>query len=1003
MNDDMKYWRSLEDRAEGSVTDPHRFREFEPGAETLELNDVDRRSFFGIMGASAALAGSTLTSGCVRKGVQHILPYTKRPEHMIPGEPLYYRTSWAMGDTVLGLHVKSQDGRPIKVAGNPEHPLSKGASNEFAQASVLDVYDPDRIQKPTKDGVEISLDEAWKAFDAQIATLRSGDGAGLAILLDGEPSPTRRRLLKSVADKLPKAQIFRHDWANNAAARAGLDSVGMAGHTFYSDATAANVVVALDTDCFSDGDGVLFSRGFANGRKLKKASDKMNRLYAVEGKFSTAGANADHRLRVPSSHVGEFLRTVAGLISPDSDPSLQSEITNRAASKDGGIAHDARFTKFAKAVADDLLANKGASLVMVGERQPAWVHALAHYVNHALGNVGKTVFYAKNQEAEAGTLAELVDAIGSDSVNTLVVLGPNPVYDAPSDLKFAEAFKKIPTTFAFSSLHSETTKSASWAMPKAHYLEAWGDIIANDGTVSIQQPLVAPLFWGVSTIEVLTRILGTQTPNGHDEVRITQTTGKVTAESAWRRMIHSGIVSLGTSVTPAFTWTGLASALKTTSNALLPGKPSLDSMELILAHDAAVFDGRFGNNGWLQEAPDPITKVTWDNTLQLSPKTAKELGVKSEDLVAVTVGDATVNLPVFVTPGTADYVAVTSVGYGRKLGVVAEGAGFDVNPLRKSTSPHVVTGARLKATGETYELACTQDHHTMVEPITGRKRPVVRETTLADYRKDPDWVESYEMLPKEKIKSLWKQPNRTDGHQWGMVIDLNACTGCNACVVACQAENNIPIVGKERVLQGREMHWIRIDRYFTGTEDEPQAVMQPVACSHCETAPCENVCPVAATVHSVDGLNDMAYNRCIGTRYCANNCPFKVRRFNFFNFQKENQEMAPMLGMQKNPDVTIRFRGVMEKCTYCTQRIQAAKIKAKRERPDGRVLDGEIVTACEDVCPSGAITFGDINDPESRVSKLKKSDRNYELLRELNLHSRTTFLARVRNPNPALV
>jgi molybdopterin-containing oxidoreductase family iron-sulfur binding subunit len=1003
MNDDLKYWRSLEDRAEGPVTDPHRFREFDPGAETLELNDVDRRSFFGIMGASAALAGTAMTSGCVRKGVQNILPYTKRPEHLIPGEPLYFRTSWALGDTVLGLHVKSQDGRPIKIAGNPDHPMSLGATNEFAQASVLDVYDPDRIQKPMKAGEEASWDDAWEELDAAFATLRGDEGAGLAILLDGEPSPTRRRLLADVAAKLPKARVYRHDWANNDAARAGLDAVGLTGHSFYVNAKTANVVVALDTDCFSDGDGVLFSRGFANGRKLQKSTDKMNRLYAVEGRFSTAGANADHRLRVPSSHVGEFLRTIAGLIAPNAPAPLKAELVNRASSESGKGAHDARFEKFAKAVADDLLANKGASLIMVGERQPAWVHSLAHFVNQALGNTGKTVFYAKNEQSKLGTLAQLVADISAGAVSSLVVLGPNPVYDAPADLKFVEAFKSVKHTYAFSSLHSETSKEASWALPLAHYLESWGDHQANDGTVSIQQPLIAPLFWGVSPIEVLSRILGNKAPNGHDEVRKTQVAGKPKADLLWRRMVHSGIAYVGAHTTPKFAWAGLRTALTEAGSRLKPVKPSIDSIELILTHDASVFDGRYANNGWMQEAPDPITKVTWDNTLQLSPNTAKELGVKSEDLVSVTVGSATVNLPVFVTPGTADYVAVTSVGYGRKLGVVAEAAGVDVSPLRTTTAAHIIQGAKLKAVGETYELACTQDHHTMVEPITGRKRPVVRETNLADYRKNPDWVESYEMLPKEKIKSLWKQPNRTDGNQWGMVIDLNACTGCNTCVIACQAENNIPIVGKERVLQGREMHWIRIDRYFTGSEDEPQAVMQPISCSHCETAPCENVCPVAATVHSVDGLNDMAYNRCIGTRYCANNCPFKVRRFNFFNFQKENKEMAPMFGMQKNPDVTIRFRGVMEKCTYCTQRIQAAKIKAKRERPDGLVRDGDIVSACEDVCPSGAITFGDINDPESRVSKLKRSDRNYELLRELNLHSRTTFLARIRNPNPALV
>jgi molybdopterin-containing oxidoreductase family iron-sulfur binding subunit len=1019
-----QYWRSLE----SLETDPELLdktqTKFEP---ELELTGLGRRSFLGITGATLALGGLTSLTGC-RKPQEKIIPYARRPEDVVPGKPRYFATSALIGGSVMGLLVESQEGRPTKVEGNPQHPFSGGATNAWAQASVLDLYSPDRSQKPVKSGgssADWNWKEAlWREVDRFIAE-RFGElhgkneGAGLALLLGETRSPTLRALYGQLGKKFPKARLYRHDAAHPGNALAGAAMVGVTGGRPMPALERAQVIVALDSDFLaSEGDAVRNTRQFADGRRVTGPADKMNRLYAIEPAFTVTGAKADHRLQLRGSEIGAFLAAVAGQLFASGFPAPPA-----AAAVVAKLGRPAQMHgKWVAALAKDLGAHQGSSVVIVGERQPAWVHALANLVNAALGNVGRTTTFVPYAGPPAGTIGELAAAIGKKEVETLVMLGGNPAYDAPADLEFAKRIAEVPVSVHHSMFRDETSKLVTWHIAASHYLEAWGDLEATDGTTGIQQPLIAPLFGTLSEIELIARIIGAPTHSGHDLVRAHWASRGITGdfETTWRRWLHDGVmteVATGTAV-PAFSFAPLADAL--------PAAPAKGGLELVFQLDPSVYDGRYAGNAWMQELPDPITKLTWDNAALMGPATAARLEVKSRDLVEITLGGRTLQIAVFVTPGVAADTVVLPLGYGRTAGAqVAMGRGFNTYTLRATSGLHFASGATVKKVKGSYTLASTQDYGsltptTRVEPglVTQPQgfapRPILRETTLEAYRKDPTFVLKAEVMPKEKIKSLfvephaWKQPPGKDPipQQWGMSIDLNTCTGCNACAVACQSENNIGVVGKERVLQGRELSWIRMDRYYSGTPEDPKVSMQPMPCQQCENAPCETVCPVNATAHSPEGLNDMAYNRCIGTRYCANNCPYKVRRFNYFNFTNENDAAMPLLAMQRNPDVTVRFRGVMEKCTYCTQRISEAKIVAKRDgdgRVPGRVPDGAIVPACAQVCPAKAIVFGDISDPQSEISQRKKMDRDYAVLQELNTVPRTTYLAGLRNPNPELV
>lgn len=1047
-----RYWRSLDDLGKSPSFQRHLHREFPAeNADELEMDGMSRRTFVGLMGASTALAGAGL-SGCVRKPAQYILPYANRPEDLIPGNPRYFASALQIGGHVQGVLVESQDGRPTKIEGNPQHPASMGRTTGGVQAAILDLYDTDRSRGAVIDGAPATLGaaiEALPALDAQTA-----------ILVDGTKSATQNALLALAVRG--GAKVFRTGADVPFHQEAGLAMVGAENLAPVYDTSAAKVLVALDSDFLASGpNSVAHAAGFGAGRRPDDGAAGMNRLYAVEPAFTPTGASADNRYQLPAGQIGAFATALAGAVLNGGGSAPGASAGQFTASVD-----DPRFQQWVSAVSTDLLANRGRSLVVVGDRQPAFVHALGALLNAALGNVGATVNYRPSDVARGGSLRDLAAAIEGGSVSKLVILGANPVYAAPGDIDFGALMAGLETSVHVGFHYDETGRAAKVHIPQSHALEAWGDLVAADGTAAIVQPLIEPLFASYSSIEVLSYLVGAPNHDGLTLVKEywgTATGGLGLGDSNWRRWLHDGVIER-TERQAAANWSfgSLGGQLGET-----PAMPTSGSLQAVFAVDNKVFDGRFANNAWLQELPDPISKITWDNAALINPVTARALNIPfgnsaeptdgdryEEDsnipstlrggleapMVTVTVNGKSLELPAVVVPGVAENTVLLPIGYGRQFGTVASVAGFPTHDLQSAEGEWIASGATLTRSRGSYPIATTQDHGSM------EGRPLIREATVTEYADNPHFVDDLELMPGGKLYSLWdvdhlphddhggghgddhgdshgddhgdghgdshaaaaeRDPGQqyweTDPQQWGMSIDLTSCIACGACSIACQAENNISVVGKERVLEGREMAWIRLDRYFAGDPANPEVRMQPVACMHCENAPCEQVCPVAATTHGPQGTNDMAYNRCIGTRYCANNCPYKVRRFNFFNFSRENDERNPLLRMQKNPDVTVRFRGVMEKCTYCIQRINHARIEAKVNRPDGMVQDGTIVTACEQACPTGGIVFGNVADPHSRVSQLRAKDRDYALLSWVNSHPRTTYLAKISNPNPELV
>lgn len=995
--------------------------------------EVGRRGF---LKTGALGAGALGLSACIRRPEENILPFVQGPEYVIPGIPLHFATVTARGGDALGLLVTSHEGRPTKVEGNPAHPGSLGATDMRAQQMIWDLYDPDRSQGPARfegdalsDVTYAELDEAIRGLVAQHE--RDG-GRGLRVLMQPTNSPTMLRLQQRFLQKFPEAKIHTYASVNDDEVRAGGKlAYGLDVVPTY-DFSRADVVLTLDSDILgSDPGSIKAQKGFGARRTPTNPDrDHMLRLYAVEGTVSVTGAAADHRLRVPAQDCGRFLKALA------------AALTTRGVAGLGAIGDalrteaDAHWTAFIDALADDLAGQDGSnrtqagrSMVVVGPRQPAWVHALGHAINHALGAVGGAVQLYPVLDPERGrcvdSLRELVSEL--DSVQTLLILGGNPAYDGPADYPLASALRREGLTTIHASIHrDETSTRSSWHIPLAHELEAWGDQRAVDGTVAIQQPLIAPLFHGRSEIEVLAMFAGERNWRGHHQVRRTlraRSASPVAFERRWRQALHAGLVAgsrQASATPPAVESAAIAGAI---GEAPAAEALSSSNLEVQFIADPCLFDGRFANNLWALETPDPMTKIVWDNAAVMSRATRDELGLRNGDMVRLSKGDATIELPVWGLPGHADHSITVMLGWGRTeagrygnkqtwpgLGPEPnwDAGGFDVHPLRGTEGFGFVSGVQLTKAGGTYELIQTQTHGYM------EGRPIAIDATLEEYREEPEFA-SYRTV-ELTTGPLWEEVDYEPREvatgrtlkKWGMVIDLSACTGCGVCTAACQAENNIPCVGKQEVKRGREMAWLRIDRYFTGEDrDDPGFALQPVGCQHCEEAPCENVCPVNATAHSPEGLNDMAYNRCIGTRYCANNCPYKVRRFNYLDWHSHlddpwgtHGDFPEIKQMAFNPNVTVRSRGVMEKCTYCVQRIQEAKIAARRERRTMR--DGDVVMACEAACPTGAIIFGDLNDPGSRVARADAVNRRYKLLAEVGAQPRTTFLGKIRNPNPRL-
>jgi molybdopterin-containing oxidoreductase family iron-sulfur binding subunit len=970
-----KYWRSLDHLADAPAFREWVEREFPSSAADM-LDGNSRRTVLKLMAASFGLAGLT---ACTRP-VKHALPFSKGVEDFIPGQAYFYSTAMQLGGQVSGLLVETHDGRPTKIEGNPDHPASLGAATAMQQASVLSLYDPDRSGKVLEKGAESS----WPKFEAAVKALSLGDGSGLRFLSETVTSPSLAALRTQALAKFPKAKWVEYEALSRENERAGMVQAFGQELNVHPQFDKAKVILALDSDFLGlDSATPLATKQYSKRRRVELESDleKVNRLYAVESQFSITGANADHRLRMRAAEVKQFAIDLASSLG-----ALPGAL-NVLNSAD-------KRAKFLAAVGKDLKAAGSEALVVAGPRQPASVHALAHLINQSLGSLGTTSTFTKPEasKAESGTgaLKALAGEMSSGQVSTLVILGGNPAYAAPADVAFAAALAKVANSIHLGSDDDETAAAAVWHVPEAHYLESWGDVATADGVVSIQQPMIEPLYGGRTSAEIVALLIGAKDQRAYDIVKNFWTAQWPAAsrEQSWRKAVHDGLVA---SAKPAEAVKPSLDAKKIAAAIAAEPKASLSGIEVAFVPSSAAWDGRFANNGWMQEAPDPITKMVWGNAAMMSPATARAQNLKNGDVVTLSRSNYKLEAAVMIQPGHADQAVTISLGYGRtRCGRVGKDVGFNANLIRTSDGFWFAPDFALAATGKTHVHATTQEHGSM------EGRPLVREASVAEYQKNPKFAEEMSELPE--LQSIYPQVTYKTGNQWGLAIDLTACTGCNACVVACQAENNIPVVGKDQVLRGREMHWLRMDRYFTGPEDDPQVVEQPIPCMQCENAPCENVCPVAATTHSPEGLNDMAYNRCVGTRYCLNNCPFKVRHFNFLNFHKHQPEI---LSMVSNPDVTVRMRGVMEKCTYCVQRIQETKIKAKIE---GRraIKDGEIVTACQQTCPAEAIVFGNINDPESRVSKLKKQERNYAMLAELDVRPRTTYLAKLRNPNPEL-
>jgi MoCo/4Fe-4S cofactor protein with predicted Tat translocation signal len=983
------FWRSLEELAEGPEFRDYLEHEFPEQADTW-ADPVSRRKFLKLMGASFALAG---LAACARQPEEKIVPYVQAPEELIPGQPLYYATALPFRGYGLGVLVRSDMGRPNKVEGNPQHPASLGAADIFAQASVLALYDPDRAQVVRFAG-EISTWENFTAAAARAleeAGLRDGDG--LRLLTRTVTSPTLAGQIRGFLSQFPQARWHQWEGVNRDSVRLGArQAFGEFVEVRYRF-DRADVILALDSDFLTEEPGsVRYARDFAARRRVRQGGSlEMNRLYAVEGMPTVTGAMADHRLPLRPGAIPLFARELARRLGVPGAGSPKSG--SEAATPFLGLAE---AEKWLAETARDLQAHRGSSLVVPGERQPAAVHALAHAINQALGNAGRTVVYTNPVEVDPTDQLQSIRDLAADmdagKVQLLIILDGNPVYDAPADLDFAARLAKVRTRIHFSLYANETAELCHWHVPATHPLETWSDVRAWDGTATILQPLIAPLYDGRSAHEFVAALSGTPDARSHDIVKESWRRMRPSSnfEMFWKRTLNDGFVAdtafpeKAVALRPFETDEAEAGA----QSAAHPPQPG--SLELVFRPDPCVWDGRFANNGWLQELPKPITKLTWDNAVHLGPGTAERLGIDKGDVLILTVAGRSLRAPAWIVPGHPDGAVTVHLGYGRtRAGRVGDGAGFNAGLLRRSDGLETASGLELQKTGEKYALASTQTHQNM------EGRELVRVATLAQFLKKPGFAQAMgePVFPEETLYPGFPY----EGYKWGMSIDTNACIGCNACVVACQSENNSPVVGKEQVLAQREMHWIRIDRYFAGSLESPRMYAEPVPCMHCENAPCELVCPVGATVHSTEGLNEMIYNRCVGTRYCSNNCPYKVRRFNFLLY---SDEKTPSRALLYNPNVTVRTRGVMEKCSYCVQRIAAAKIDSEKEMR--RIKDGEVVPACAQTCPTEAIVFGDMNDRNSRVSLLKAQPLDYGLLTELNTRPRTTYLAKLRNPNPAL-
>jgi molybdopterin-containing oxidoreductase family iron-sulfur binding subunit len=1020
-----QFWRSLDELADSPAFQELVGREFPAGASELQ-DPVTRRTFLKLAGASLALAGLSGCTAAIRAPQEKVAPYARAPYNQQPGIPQFYATAMTLDGYALGVAARSYDGRPVKLEGNPNHPASLGATDAYTQAEILQLYDPDRPESVLFNGRISTYDQFLGALSPVMQLQRTLQGQGLRILTGTVTSPSLAAQLAELLTAMPAAKWIQYEPVGRTNTYEGARlAFGEVVETRYK-LDQARVILSLDADFVADGPGrVRYARDWINGRRVIEGVEEVSRLYIIEPVLSNTGIVADNRLRAKAAEVGQLGAAIASALGVAGAP--QGSVPEAAAA-------------FVNAVVEDLRAAGAQAVVLVGEYQPPAVHALGHAINAALGAVGTTVEYsdpvmanAANASDQNARLRELAADLNAGTVEVLVVLDSNPVFTAPADLNFADAMTKARLRVVNGYYADETAALADWFVPGTHFLESWGDARAYDGTTTIVQPVILPLYGGHNAHNVLSALLGQITQSDFDVVQGFWQTQSGLEGEAFDTFLKG---SLNNGVVPN---TALPARPVTLAANIAYNLPApAEGLELVFRPDPSIYDGRYANNGWLQELPKPVTKLTWDNAALVSPSTAirllnlpfspNELATEDNELaqrnlerltqsngtlIELRYQGRTLAMPIWIVPGHAENTVTVTFGYGRgeAAGRVGAETGFNTYSLRTSDAPWFGPGLEVRVPGGSYELVSTQNHWTL------EGRDIVREGVFARWREDPKYI-SKEVYKEEYGKdtpgpgtdgyiSVLPGANGNPlpgfdysvGNQWGMVVDLTACIGCNACVTACQAENNIPVVGKAEVAKGREMHWIRIDRYFAGSNfDNPETYVQPMMCQHCEQAPCELVCPVVATAHDAEGLNNMVYNRCVGTKYCSNNCPYKVRRFNFFQYQDTNIESYKLM---RNPDVTVRNRGVMEKCSFCVQRISSVRIRAKVEgqRP---IQDGEVITACAQACPTQAIIFGDINNPDSQVAKYKKQGHNYSVLAFLNVLPRTSYLARVRNPNEAL-
>ena len=994
-NNEFGYWKSLKD-----ISSEEDYNRFLKQSDHNEDNGLSRRNFLSLIAASVALAG---LEGC-KKPVQKIIPYVEAEIGTIPGIPKYYASTIPWKNNALGVVIENHDERPVKVEGNEKHPSTLGKSNAFSQASTIEMYDPDRARGVKYDGKKVD----WSEYLKFAKDINKGDGKGLAVLMQESSSPTIKSIQNDFKTKFPSASWVSYESVNNENLYKGIEKAFSKKLQPIYRLENAQIIVSLGSDFLGvDDNNIYNTRKFAQNRDIVDENSTMNRLYVAESSITSTGSSADHRLNIPQHEMESILAE------------LSYEL------KKLGLSVDANKVKssnnlWIKAAAEDLMSNRGDSIILGGSQLSPEFHQLIALLNNQLNAPVDYYPLSLSQVSSLADFKSLCDDIKNNKIKNLIILGANPVYDSPSDFNFGDLLKNVPNSVHLTNILDETSKLCSWNIAMTHYFECWGDAMSYDGFVSIVQPQIMPLFDSKSAIQVLTPLVYSKELSSYDTVKNVWKSDIVKSgnfEREWEKILHDGLykntIIKKEQVRPS----------SKTSTTQLNNFIKLDDnkFEIVFNASSSVYDGRFANNGWLQEIPKPVTSLTWDNAALISIKVAKKLNIKNGQMIEIKIDNKSIKLPAWITPGQNQKSISLELGYGREFqGRLGNGVGFNVYPLRMSNNPSYSLNASISVLDETYPLASTQDHHGLEEDryaapgfdklsnneVQSRIPELVKQSTLDYYKDNPDWVQKKVEEHKPDKKRSWADHSMynpepeydySKGPQWGMSIDLTSCTSCNACSIACQSENNIPVVGKQQVMNGREMHWIRIDNYFAGDPDNPEMSTQSVACVHCELAPCETVCPVAATTHSSDGVNQMTYNRCLGTRYCANNCPYKVRKFNFYNYTRDLPEVVQMA---MNPDVSIRFRGVMEKCTYCYQRVSAARISAENENRE--IQDGDFQVACQQSCPADAIKFGDINDPNSAVSKAKRRNRDYALLAHLGTAPRTTYLAKIRNQNPKL-